>query len=95
MSEAKHTPEPMTHRQRAEFQMAARLLCMPFSVFHEALEKTLGRPVYTHEIGLDWNGLVDELFGKRKPPTLSEIINLVPEDKRILVLCGDKQGGDE
>ena len=24
-------------------------LCMPFSIFQEAVEKTLGRPVWTHE----------------------------------------------
>jgi len=37
--------EPMTFRKRAEFQMLQDLLCMPFGVFHEAMEKTLGRPV--------------------------------------------------
>ena len=41
--------ETMSYKERAMFQMFEPLLCMPFSVFHEAVEKTLGRPVWTHE----------------------------------------------
>lgn len=77
--------EGMTHRQIAEFQMCEEKLCMPFSVFHEAVEKTLGRPVYTHEFGLNFQGLKDELFNGKPAPTLEEIINLIPEEKRLIV----------
>lgn len=34
---------------RARFQLEQRKLCMPFGVFHEAMEEALGRPVWTHE----------------------------------------------
>ena len=77
--------EGMTHREIAEFQMCEEKLCMPFSVFHEAVEKTLGRPVYTHEFGLNYQGLKDELFNGKQAPTLEEIINLIPEEKRLIV----------
>jgi len=77
--------EGMTHRQIAEFQMCEEKLCMPFSVFHEAVEKTLGRPVYTHEFGLNSMGLKDELFNGKQAPSLEEIINLIPKDKRLIV----------
>lgn len=77
--------EGMTHRQIAEFQMCEEKLCIPFSVFHEAVEKTLGRPVYTHEFGLNFQGLKDELFNGKPAPTLEEIINLIPEEKRLIV----------
>jgi hypothetical protein len=77
--------EGMTHRQIAEFQICEEKLCMPFSVFHEAVEKTLGRPVYTHEFGLNFQGLKDELFNGKPAPTLEEIINLIPEEKRLIV----------
>jgi hypothetical protein len=77
--------EGMTHRQIAEFQLCEEKLCMPFSVFHEAVEQTLGRPVYTHEFGLNFQGLKDELFSGKQAPTLEEIINLIPEDKRLIV----------
>ena len=46
--------EPMTHRQRAQLQMTQECLCIPFEVFHEAMEKTLGRGVWTHEFGLKY-----------------------------------------
>ena len=75
----------MSDREIAEFQISEELMCLPFSVFHEALEKTLGRAVFTHEFGLNVQGLKDELFKGKKPPTLEEIINMIPEEKRILV----------
>jgi hypothetical protein len=51
--------EPMSFQERAKFQMFEEKLCMPFDVFHEAVEKTLGRSVFTHEFAFD--GIKDEL----------------------------------
>jgi hypothetical protein len=76
----------LTLRQRAEFQLIEDLLCMPFEVFHEAVEKTLGRPVYTHEFGLARKELISELLGDRQAPTLKEMMQLIPADKAILLL---------
>lgn len=78
--------EEMTLRERAEFQLFEPLLCMPFGIFHEAIEKTLGRPVYTHEFGMNWEGLKKELMGEAEAPSLEAIINLIPEDKQVIVL---------
>ena len=78
--------EKMSYRDIATFQLFEEKLCMPFDVFHEAVEKALGRPVFTHEFGLDFDGLRAELLGSREAPTLDEIINLIPEDKRIVVV---------
>lgn len=78
--------EGWSARQIAEFQLEQEKLCVPFDVFHEAIEKALGRPVYTHEFGLNRDGLRKELYGEKEPPTLEEIINLIPEDKRILLI---------
>jgi len=36
-------------REIAEFQLQEPLLCMPFGDFHAAVERELGRPVFTHE----------------------------------------------
>jgi hypothetical protein len=58
---------------------------MPFSIFHEAITKALGRPVFTHEFGLNREGLIKELFRGAPAPTLEEIINLIPEEKRIII----------
>lgn len=76
----------MNLRQRAEFQILQNKLCMPFDVFHEAVEKTLERPVYTHEFSsLGHDGLIAELFEGKKPPTLQEIMEMIPTEKRIIV----------
>ena len=41
----------LNERERAELQINQDLLCMPFDVFLSAMEKTIGRPVFTHEFG--------------------------------------------
>lgn len=77
--------EHMSEREIAEFQMEQKCLCMPFNVFHGAIESVLGRPVFTHEFGLNYDGLRAELFDGKEPPTLQEIIELIPEEKRIII----------
>lgn len=41
----------LNFKQRAILQLEQEKLCMPMAVFMEALERTLGRKVYTHELG--------------------------------------------
>ena len=76
--------QQMSDRQRAEFQLLAERLCMPFSVFHESVEKALGRSVWTHEF-VDPDGLLKELRGDREAPTFEEILDLIPEKKRVVI----------
>lgn len=71
--------ETLSYRQRAEFQITTKLLCMPFSIFHEAVEKTLGRPVFTHEFGLNPEGIKAEILEGKSPPTFTEILDLIPK----------------
>lgn len=44
----------------AMYQIFEDILMAEFSKFHEGLEKLLGRPVFTHELGLDIRGLREE-----------------------------------
>jgi len=67
---------------------------MPFSIFHEAVEKTLGRPMFTHEFGLNMDGLRKEIMGDKEPPTAREIIEMIPKDKRVLVFIEQKETDD-
>lgn len=73
-----------TDEEIVRFQLYQRRLCMDFSRYHQALEVVLGRPVFSHELG-DSERLQDEYEGKRSAPTLDEIINMIPEEKRILI----------
>lgn len=75
--------EGMTSRQIAEFQLLQDILCVPFDVFHKAIEEALGRPVYTHEFALNHDGLIKEFYGEKEPPTLEEIINIIPKKKQV------------
>ena len=77
--------EPLSYRERAELQLFQNKLCMPFDVFHEAITKALGRPVFTHEFAFR-DELIKELNGEKDAPTLEEIINLIPAEKRVLII---------
>ena len=74
----------MTDREKVEFQIEQDRLCMPFDVFHSAIEETLGRPVFTHEFAFPDN-LKKELYGEKEPPTFEEIISLIPKEKLIVI----------
>jgi hypothetical protein len=73
-----------TPREIAEFQLDEDRLCIPFDKFQEAMEKALGRPVWTHEFAFR-DRLRAELAGTRVAPTMQDIIELVPAEKRIVV----------
>lgn len=74
----------MTKAEIAEFQLFEDRLCMPFDVFHAAVEAILGRPVFTHEFA-NADYLRSELLGGRDAPDLEEILNLIPPEKLIVM----------
>jgi len=78
--------ETMSARDIALFQLRVRKFCMPFDIFHKAISKALGRAVYVHEFGLSWDRLLMELLGKKSIPTDEEIMNLIPREKRIVII---------
>ena len=68
----------------ARLQLFQNYLFLPFGKFHEAVEEILCRPVWTHEFA-NRERLVDEMLGKRPAPTMQEIIDMIPEKKRIII----------
>ena len=78
----------MSYEEKAKFQLFEPLMCMPFDVFHEAMEKTLGRPVWTHEFGLNYEGLKKELLGETSAPSMEDILHMIPENKRVVIVTG-------
>jgi hypothetical protein len=82
--------EGLSYQEIAGVQLFTTELCCLFDVFQEAVEKSLGRPVFTHEFGLNYDGICEEFLGERQQPTLEEIFNLIPEDKRIVLEVNQK-----
>jgi hypothetical protein len=72
-------------RQIAKVGLLTQELCLPFDVLHGAVEEALGRPVWTQEFGTNFDGIVQELLGEKDAPTLQEIMDLIPAEKRIIV----------
>lgn len=83
----------MSPRDAALFQFFQEYLCFPdFGVFQEVVTKALGRSVWTHEFSHQGprseHPLLKELLGERPAPTFEQIMELIPADKRIIVLVG-------
>jgi hypothetical protein len=79
--------EQLTTHERAMFQIEQDLLCIPFDKFHEAVEETLGRPVWTHEFA-NRDRLRAELEGKAKAPSFAQILAMLPPKKTIVIVHG-------
>lgn len=76
--------EGMIDREIALFQLSYEQLCMPWDVFHPALERSLGREVLRHEfMAENFESLREELLGNQPPPTQQEILDLIPPSKLI------------
>jgi hypothetical protein len=73
-------------REIAKFQLFTVELCLPFGIFHHALEEVLGRPIWIHEFGFNAEGLAEEFLDERDPPTLEEIFALVPQGQSCGVI---------
>ena len=76
-----------TDEEIVTFQLFQQYLAIPFTRFHQAMEKILGRPVWTHEFAFIEN-LRAEYRKERPAPSFADIINLIPKEKRILVGLG-------
>ena len=72
------------HEQIVRFQLFQKRLAVPFGRFHEAMEAVLGRSVFTHEFADD-EALILEYLGEKHPPTIQEIIQMIPKDKRFII----------
>jgi hypothetical protein len=62
-----------TPEEIAVFQLYQDLLCVPFPIFHESIEKLLGRSVWTHEFARRAD-LIAEYEGKIGKPSMEDII---------------------
>lgn len=72
-------------KEKTEFGLFQNRLAMPFEVMHKAMENIFERPIYTHEFAYK-ESLIKEYLGEKDPPNLSEIIDLIPEEKRMIIL---------
>jgi hypothetical protein len=71
-------------KEIVDFQLYEERLCMDFSVFHQAIEEVLGRPVFTHEFA-DYKVLQEEYEGKRKYDGVIPSLKRVAGDKPIFM----------
>ncbi len=76
--------EHWNDEQIVRFQLFQDKLAIPFARFHQAIEKVLGRAVWTHEFAFG-NLIMEEYLGTRQAPTFEEIINLIPEENRLII----------
>lgn len=75
--------------QIVRFQLFQQKLCVPFDLFHSSMEEVLGRPVFTHEFAF-MSDLIREYLGEKPAPTLDEILDMIPEEKRVVIFANSK-----
>ena len=75
----------LTANEKVKIQLYQDRLCIDFSAYHEAVEKVLKRPVFTHEFAFP-DLLRKEYEGKKGKPTWEEILNLLGDKKPIIVM---------
>lgn len=72
-------------KDRAMFQLHQQFLAYDFGQFQLDMEELLGRPVWTHEFA-NAERLKAEAAGKIPALTLDQIMDMIPAEKRILVV---------
>ena len=72
--------------ERACLQLKEDRMCMPFSVFHAAVEVCLQRRVHVTEY-LRPGSLLKELAGDGPGPRMEDILELVPQEKLPLLVA--------
>lgn len=68
--QARRHPDDMTNEEvEAEMRFWEDYnIMIPFDKYiHPRLEQLVGRPVWTHEIGRNWNGLIEEAKNRTRP----------------------------
>ena len=63
--------EDLSTEEIVKFQLFERKLCMPFDIFHGAVEQVLNRLVWTHEFA-DIKTLQKEFLGEKNPQLLKK-----------------------
>ena len=73
-------PAKMLSDERAREMCSWTKVEIPFDKIHQRIEELVGRPVWTHEMGLNWDGLVQEARGR--PCKLD--MDCIPNDKTVI-----------
>lgn len=81
--------EDMSCDQIVKLQLFQSRLCVPFDEFHRAISVVLNRDVYTHEFA-NPDALKSEFLGEKEPPTFEEILQMIPEEKRVIIVSADE-----
>lgn len=74
----------LPHKGRVLFQLQQDRLCIPIGEFKKSLNIVLNRDVYTYELA-NRDDLLKEVVGDKIPPSIKEIIEMIPEEKRIIL----------
>ena len=84
--EARPDPSTMTPDERVKEFDSWQWLEITFDKIHKRLEELVGRPVWTHEFGLGWDGLREEARQRTcQLPTLEEICKDIPAERLVIV----------
>jgi hypothetical protein len=76
--------ETWTDVKIVQFQLYQERLTIPFERFHQAIERILDRPVFTHEFAWPEN-IKAEFEGKKPKATFEDVMDLL-KDKDVIIV---------
>lgn len=78
--------EDWSDEEKVRFQLYQSRLAMPWGEFRGAVERVLGRDVWTHEYASgNVEALRAEYESKQPTPTFEDIVNLIPADNLVII----------
>lgn len=90
-----HRPDPadMTADERMREMESWKIAEISFGKIHQRIEELVGRPVWTHEMGLNWKGLVKEAGERPGTVDMKKVMDpLVKTGKPVVgVVMDDKE----
>lgn len=86
--EALPDPATMTPDQRvAEMIKWSGRLEITFDKVHARIESLLGRPVWTHEMGLNWDGLVEEVRQRTGSLDMGKVLKPLEDTGKPVIMA--------
>jgi hypothetical protein len=97
--EERRNAESMTGDERAAevARLFSGVLSRPFEMIHKRIQELVGRPVWTHELGLRADELIEEARSRPRDTPISgdeirdKVIGSIPPDKPVIVVQLDPE----
>jgi hypothetical protein len=83
--ETRPDPATMTPDERVAEMKSWKTVEISFDKIHQRIQELVGRPVWTHEIGLNWWGLIEEARNRSGEVDMDKVMDPLMETGKPVV----------